>query len=268
MGLPHVIMRFHTSPDGRAARRTAAFTVGLLGVFYLFPGIYGVLGRVLVPQLYLNGATDTAVVALPAQVDHSWPGSLFTALLTGGAFAAFLATSLGLLLVVSGAISYDLLPGGLRRLRLTVVAAAAVTVLLALQAIRLDAGVLVTWAFTVAASTFCPLLVLGIWWARLTTAGAMSGVVVGLLASSSAIVATLLGVPVTGWLAILVAQPAPWSVPLAFLTMVVVSLRGRPASWSRTAMLRLHLNEDREQTAAGRLRALRENAQSSQTSRS
>jgi Na+(H+)/acetate symporter ActP len=268
MGLPHVIMRFHTSPDGRAARRTAAFTVGLLGVFYLFPGIYGVLGRVLVPQLYLNGATDIAVVALPAQVDHSWPGSLFTALLTAGAFAAFLATSLGLLLVVSGAISYDLLPGGLRRLRLTVVAAAAVTVLLALQAIRLDAGVLVTWAFTVAASTFCPLLVLGIWWARLTVAGAMSGVIVGLLASSSAIAGTLLGLPVTGWLAILVTQPAPWSVPLAFLTMVVVSLRGRPASWSRTAMLRLHLNEDREQTAAGRLRALRENAQSSQTSRS
>jgi cation/acetate symporter len=268
MGLPHVIMRFHTSPDGRAARRTAAFTVGLLGVFYLFPGIYGVLGRVLVPQLYLNGATDTAVVALPAQVDHSWPGSMFTALLTGGAFAAFLATSLGLLLVVSGAISYDLLPGGLRRLRVTVVAAAAVVVVLALQAIRLDAGILVTWAFTVAASTFCPLLVLGIWWSRLTVAGAMSGVLVGLVASSGAITGALLGLPVTGWVAILVAQPAPWSVPLAFLTMVVVSLRGRPAAWARTAMLRLHLNEDREQTPADRLRTLRERAQSSQTNRS
>ena len=162
MGLPHVIMRFHTSPDGRAARRTAALTVGLLSVFYLFPGIYGVLGRVLVPQLYLSGATDTAVVALPAQVDTGWPGDTFTALLTGGAFAAFLATSLGLLLVVSGAISYDLLPGGLGRLRITVVAAAAIVVVLALQAIRLDAGVLVTWGFTVAAATFCPLLVLGI----------------------------------------------------------------------------------------------------------
>jgi len=254
MGLPHVIMRFHTSPDGRAARRTAAFTVGLLGIFYLFPGIYGVLGRVLVPQLYLSGATDTAVVALPAQVDEGWPGSAFTALLTGGAFAAFLATSLGLLLVVSGAISYDLLPGGLRRLRLTVVAAAAVVVLLALQAIRLDAGVLVTWAFTVAASTFCPLLVLGIWWSRLTVAGAMSGVLVGLFASSGAIAGTLLGLPVSGWLGILVAQPAPWSVPLAFATMVVVSLRGRPPTWARAAMLRLHLNEDRDQT----LRALRE----------
>jgi cation/acetate symporter len=257
MGLPHVIMRFHTSPDGRAARRTAALTVALLSVFYLFPGIYGVLGRVLVPQLYLSGATDLAVVALPAQVDQGWPGDAFTALLTGGAFAAFLATSLGLVLVVSGAISYDLLPGGLRRLRFTVVAVSAVVVLLALQAIRIDAGVLVTWAFTVAASTFCPLLVLGIWWARLTVAGAMSGVLVGLFASSGAFVGTLWGLPVKGWLAILVAQPAPWSVPLAFATMIVVSTRGRPPTWARTAMLRLHLDEDRPTTPADRLRALR-----------
>jgi cation/acetate symporter len=258
MGLPHVIMRFHTSPDGRAARRTAAITVGLLSVFYLFPGIYGVLGHVLVPQLYLSGATDTAVVALPAQVDAGWPGDVFTALLTGGAFAAFLATSLGLVLVVSGAISHDLLPGGLSALRVTVLIVSAVVVLLALSAIRLDAGVLVTWGFTVAASTFCPLLVLGIWWPRLTVAGAMSGVLVGLLASSGAFVSTLFGLPVEGWPAILVAQPAPWSVPLAFVTMVVVSLRGRPPSWARTAMLRLHLNEDRPVTPADRLRALRE----------
>ncbi len=257
MGLPHVIMRFHTSPDGRAARRTAAFTVALLSVFYLFPGIYGVLGRVLVPQLYLSGATDIAVVALPAQVDTGWPGTAFTALLTGGAFAAFLATSLGLVLVVSGAISYDLLPGGLRRLRFTVVAVAGVVVLLALQAIRLDAGVLVTWAFTVAASTFCPLLVLGIWWSRLTVAGAMSGVLVGLFASSGAIAGTLWGLPVRGLFTILVAQPAPWSVPLAFATMILVSLRGRPPSWTRAAMLRLHLDEDRPANEADRLRALR-----------
>jgi Na+(H+)/acetate symporter ActP len=139
-----------------------------------------------------------------------------------------------------------------------VVAVSGVVVLLALQAIRLDAGVLVTWGFTVAASTFCPLLVLGIWWSRLTVAGAMTGVLVGLFASSGAIAATLFGLPVSGWLAILVAQPAPWSVPLAFTTMIGVSLRGRPPSWARTAMLRLHLNEDRPTTPADRLRALRE----------
>ncbi|ONI74793.1 cation acetate symporter [Actinosynnema sp. ALI-1.44] len=246
MGLPHVLMRFHTSPDGRAARRTAALTVVLLSAFYLFPGIYGVLGRVLVPQLYLTGATDTAVVALPSQVDDGAWGDAFTALLTAGAFASFLATSLGLLLVVSGAISHDLLAGGLRQLRVTVFLAAVAVVLLALPAARLDAGILVTWGFTVAASTFSPLLVLGIWWPRLTAAGAIAGVAVGLLATAGAIVMTLFGSPVHGWLAILVAQPAPWSVPLAFGTMVVVSLFGRPPPWTTTAMLRLHLREQPE----------------------
>lgn len=252
MGLPHVIMRFHTSPDGRSARRTAAITVALLSVFYVFPGIYGVLGRVLVPQLYLSGATDTAVVALPSQVDTGWQGTLFTGLLTSGAFAAFLATSLGLLLAVSGAIAHDLLPGGLGQLRVTVILAAAAVVLLALPAAPLDAGVLVTWGFTVAASTFSPLLVLGIWWPKLTARGAIAGVSVGLLASSGAIAMALFGPPLQGWQAILVAQPAPWTVPLALLTMVLVSLRGRPPVWSMTAMLRLHLDERHSETFADR----------------
>ncbi|QRP44624.1 cation acetate symporter [Amycolatopsis sp. FDAARGOS 1241] len=243
MGLPHVLMRFHTSPDGRAARRTAAITVALLGVFYLFPGVYGVLGRVLVPEIYLSGDTDTVVVALPSQVDTGWAGELFTALLTAGAFAAFLATSLGLLLVMSGALAYDLMPGGLRRLRVTVGFAAAAMVVLALPSAQLDAGVLVTWGFTVAASTFCPLLVLGIWWPRLTAAGAISGVLTGLVASSGSILFALAGPRLDGWVAILVSQPAPWSVPLAFGVMVLVSLRGRPPSWAGAATLRLHLDE-------------------------
>lgn len=241
MGLPHVVMRFHTSPDGRAARRTAAFTVALLGVFYLLPGIYGLLGRVLVPQLYLTGATDTAVVALPSQVDPGWAGTLFTTLLTAGAFAAFLATSLGLLLVVSGATAHDLVHGGLKTLRVSVLVTAAVVVLLALPAAPIDADVLVTWAFTVAAATFCPLLVLGIWWSRLTASGAIAGVATGLVAVSASILLSLADPALPGWAEVLAARPAPWTVPLAFAVMAGVSLRGRPPSWSRTAMLRLHL---------------------------
>nr|WP_244515271.1 cation acetate symporter [Actinopolyspora xinjiangensis] len=242
MGLPHVVVRFHTTPDGASARRTAALTVGLLSVFYLFPGIYGALGRVLLPRLYLSGGTDTVVVALPARVDSGWVGTLFTVLLTGGAFAAFLATSLGLLLVLAGALSHDLVPGGLGRLRGTAPLAAGVIILLALSAAPLETNILVTWAFTLAAATFCPLLVLGIWWWRLTATGAISGVLVGLLGSSAGIVVTLFGPELHGWLAILLAQPAPWSVPLAFGAMVLVSLRGRSPSWARSAMLRLHLD--------------------------
>jgi cation/acetate symporter len=246
MGLPHILVRFHTSPDGRGARRTAAITVGLLSAFYLFPAVYGVLGAVLLPELYLSGGTDTVVVALPARVDAGPAGTLFTALLTAGAFAAFLATSLGLLLALSGAVSHDLLPDGtVRRLRVTTLGAAALVVALALPAVHLDVGVLVTSAFGVAASTFCPLLVLGIWWARLTARGAGVGMLVGLAASGGVTAVNLfLGSP-GGLAAVLLGQPALWSVPLAFATMIVVSLRGRPPAWAPAAMLRLHLDEKR-----------------------
>lgn len=267
MGLPHVLMRFHTSPDGRASRKTAALVVGLLSVFYLFPGIYGVLGRVLVPHLYLSAATDTTVVALPAQVDGGPWGTLFTGLLTAGAFAAFLATSLGLLLVVSGAIAHDLIPGGLPQLRVTAFGAATVIVLLALRAAGFDAGILVTWAFTVAASTFCPLLILGIWWSRLTAAGAVAGVTAGLLCSAGAFVITVFDPPVHGWVSILLAQPAPWSVPVAFGTMVAVSLLGRPPTWATAAMLRLHLDERHDWPVTDRSLASRDVGHSSWSAR-
>jgi Na+(H+)/acetate symporter ActP len=244
MGLPHIIVRFHTSSDGRGARRTAAITVALLSVFYLFPAVYGVLGAVLLPELYLAGGTDTVVVALPARVDSGWAGSLFTAMLSAGAFAAFLATSLGLLLALSGAVSHDLLPGAtVRRLRLTTLGAAVLVVALALPAAHLDVGALVTSAFAVAASTFCPLLVLGIWWTRLTARGAVVGMVVGLVSSAGVIGASFFLATPPGLAATLLGQPALWSVPLAFLTMVLVSLRGRPPAWATAAMLRLHLDE-------------------------
>jgi cation/acetate symporter len=244
MGLPHIIVRFHTSPDGRAARRTAAITVALLSAFYLFPGIYGTLGAVLVPELYLSGDTDTVVVALPRRVDDGPVGVAVTAMLSAGAFAAFLATSLGLLLALSSAVAHDLLPGaGLRRLRLAPLAGAVVIVALALPAVNIDVGVLVTAAFAVAAATFCPLLVLGIWWPRLTAPGAVAGVVVGLVTSVGAIgVDLFLGAP-EGLASSLLGQPALWTVPLAFAVMVGVSLSGRPPAWAAAAALRLHLDE-------------------------
>jgi Na+(H+)/acetate symporter ActP len=244
MGLPHIIVRFHTSADGRGARRTAAITVALLSAFYLFPVVYGLLGAVLLPELFLSAGTDTVVVALPARVDSGWVGSLFTAMLSAGAFAAFLATSLGLLLALAGAVSHDLLPGGtVRRLRQTTLGAAVCVVALALPSAYLDVGVLVTSAFAVAASTFCPLLVLGIWWSRLTARGAIVGMVVGLVSSAGVIGLGFVLAPRPGLAAILLGQPALWSVPLAFVTMVLVSLGGRPPAWANAAMLRLHLDE-------------------------
>ncbi len=248
MGLPHIIVRFHTSPDGRSARRTAAITVAMLGAFYLFPIVYGLLGTVLTPELALSSATDTAVVTLPGRVAGGTSGEVVGTLLAVGAFAAFLATSLGLLLALSGALAHDLMPSGLRRLRLSAPAAAAVVVVVALFARGLDVGAAVASAFAVAASTFCPLLVLGLWWRRLTARGAAAGMATGLVTSAGAMaLAALPGPPLPddGTVALLCAQPALWSVPLAFGIMIGVSLREHAPASAEAAMLRLHLDDKR-----------------------
>src|SRR5262249_20750043 len=51
-GLPHILVRFYTNPDGVAAKRTTMWVMILIGVFYIFPPIFGVIGRNLLPELY------------------------------------------------------------------------------------------------------------------------------------------------------------------------------------------------------------------------
>ncbi|WP_160051104.1 cation acetate symporter [Nocardiopsis sp. FR26] len=240
MGLPHVIMRFHTSPTARTARRVAVGVIGLLGLFYLFPTVYGLLGRVLTPQLVLLQGTDTVAVVLPAEAVPGTAGAVLTALVAAGAFGAFLSTSSGLLLALAGGLSHDLFQGSVPRLRLAVAIGACVAVLLALPARTIDINVLVVWAFTVAASTFCPLLVLGIWWRRLTLAGAASGLTVGVVTATGAVGWSILLPTPPGWIAVLLAQPAAWTIPLAFATMIVVSWFTRAPDWAEHAVLRLH----------------------------
>ncbi len=234
MGLPHVLVRFYTNPDGHAARRTTVRVLGLLSLFYLFPAVYGALGRVLTPQLYTTARTDDVVLVLPR---YAWPGAVgtvLTAITCAGAFAAFLSTSSGLLVSLAGTFSHDVwprlqrtTPGGAarrRHFRIAAVAAMVIPGLLALVAQQVDISILVGWAFALAASTFCPMFLLGIWWSRLTARGAAAGMCAGMLIATSAIFAGLaLGEPTRGGLALL-QQPAIVSVPVAFVVMIAVSL--------------------------------------------
>ncbi|MFE0592883.1 cation acetate symporter [Micromonospora echinospora] len=247
MGLPHVLVRFYTNPDGAAARRTTLVVLALVGAFYLLPTLYGVLGRVYTPQLLVTGQTDAVVVLLPgAALGDGVTGRLLAALVAAGAFAAFLSTSSGLLTSVAGVISTDVLGrGSVRGFRLATVIAGAAPALLALNVSGMDVSQVVGLAFAVAASSFCPLLVLGIWWRGLTDVGAAAGILTGGGAAVTAVLLTVVGPPLTGWPATLIAQPAAWTVPLAFTVMVAVSMTSRrrlPADVA-TTMLRLHTPE-------------------------
>jgi Na+(H+)/acetate symporter ActP len=263
MGLPHILVRFYTNPDGRAARRTTVRVLALLGAFYLFPPIYGALGRVLTPELYVTGQTDAVVLELP---QAAWPGlggEILAALTAAGAFAAFMSTASGLLVSISGTLSYDVrrrrgrADGSrvdrpevgtrrrMRRFRNAAVAGMLLPALLALAARELDISVLVGWAFALAASTFCPMLLLGIWWRGLTARGAIAGILAGGSIASAGIVTTLITGQLDGVVGALLAQPAVVSVPVAFATMGLVSARDRERPRDvDVQMLALHAPEE------------------------
>jgi Na+(H+)/acetate symporter ActP len=110
---------------------------------------------------------------------------------------------------------------------------------------RMEFAEAVALVFALAASTFCPLLVLGIWWRGLTPPGAVAGVATGGVLAGAAILACLAGYDRAGWLGVLMERPAIVSVPAAFLVMVVVSLatrRGCPGATDQL-LLRLHAPE-------------------------
>ncbi|MGH3900495.1 MAG: cation acetate symporter [Pseudonocardiaceae bacterium] len=253
MGLPHVLGRYYTNPDGLAARKTTLVVLALLGVFYLFPMISGWLARLYVPELLDTGNTDAALLLLPLAALGGWPAQLLCGLIAAGAFAAFVSAASGLVISVAGVLSSDVLPGRLRGFRVATLAAWPVPLAFALAVSSLDLAQSVGLAFAVAASSFCPLLVLGIWWRGLTDAGAAAGLLVGGGSALLAVLSAAVGVLPSGWQAVL-GQPAVFTVPLAFLTMVVVSRRTPdrvPIDVTRI-LLRLHapdrlgLAEDRD----------------------
>ncbi|HYF27061.1 MAG TPA: cation acetate symporter [Baekduia sp.] len=253
MGLPHILVRFYTAPDGPAARRTTVRVLGLLGLFYVFPAVYGTLGRVLLPELQVTGETDLVVLRLP---EAAWPGPMgdvLAAVVAAGAFAAFTSTASGLLVSLAGTVSYDVWGRVRRGARRTAdrrtafrVASAGAMVLpcvVALLARDVDISLLVSWAFAVAASTFCPVLLLGIWWDGLTAAGAGAGMVVGTVITTAMVAAGVAGGTVEADTSLL-AQPAIVSVPAAFAVMVGVSLlRPRPVRGVEALMAALHAPE-------------------------
>ncbi|RBO80135.1 sodium/solute symporter [Nocardia puris] len=249
MGLPHVLVRFYTNPDGRAARATALAVIGLVGMFYLFPTLLGVFARLYVPQLLITGTSDAAVLLLPGSVLSGLPGQLLAALVAAGAIAAFLSTSSGLLVSIAGVLSTDVLRGRIRDFRVAALVAGAVPLGLSLTVASLDLSRTVALAFSVAASTLCPLLVLGIWWRGLTAKGAAAGLITGGSAAGGATAVSVAGgVPesvANGWLSAILGYPAAVSVPLAFLTMIGVSLatRGPGPRAVRRVFVRMHAPE-------------------------
>jgi Na+(H+)/acetate symporter ActP len=261
-GLPHILVRFYTNPDGRAAKRTTLWVMVLIGTFYLFPPVWGALGRAVMPSLYVAGQTDRVVIALPTALENRLLGQILAGITSAGAFAAFMSTFSGLLVSMSGALAHDIYGKMLRpdsspqdRLRAFKVAAVlfgAISMVLGYLVESFDINMMVGWAFAIAAASYFPLLLMGSWWRGLTKFGAAAGMLTGGLLSLLAIVThMLLDKKVLAWefspvVRTLLEQPAIWGVPLALTTMYFISklTSNQLPRDVNLKMLRLHAPEE------------------------
>lgn len=259
-GLPHILVRFYTNPDGVAAKRTTMWVMILIGVFYVFPPVFGVIGRNLMPELYSGvGAkgTDKIVLELPTLLGAKYGvlGSILSGITCAGAFAAFMSTFSGLLVSMTGALAHDvygrmLRPQSspaqrMRAFKVCAVLVGGVAIGLGCFVELLEINFMVGQAFAIAAASYFPLLFMSVWWRGMTMKGAATGMLTGGLCALVAAALTNFSTlaldkgpmgkifagfaPLNGFWAqhplmrILCEQPAIWTVPLAITLMIVVS---------------------------------------------
>jgi Na+(H+)/acetate symporter ActP len=244
IGLPHVLVRFYTSPDGGSARRTTVLVVAMVGAFYAVSSTMGLLARVVAPDMAEPVVADAVVLALPSRVLPGIVGELLTSLIVAGAFAAFLATSSGLVVSLAGVVSQDLFGGTVRSFRFSAVLCTAVPLLVALVAVPEGLVSTVGLVFVFAASSLSPVLLLGVWWRRLTARGAIAGMAVGAVSCGGALIGGALVRDTAAW-SVVFTQPGAWTIPLSTAVIVIVSLLDRRGVPLRTDRLlaRLHTPE-------------------------
>ena len=214
MGLPHVLVRFTTNPNGDSTRQTTVIVLVLLSVFYVFPTMIGLFGRVAAPDVLGATRSDALVLLLPGALVPGPVGEALTALVIAGAFAAFLSTSSGLVISLAGVLSQEFAGGTVRGFRWAAIASTAVplAVTFALTPGNLAGSVGLVFAFT--AATVAPVLLLSVWWRGLTAIGAIASMLTGGIITLFAVLT-----PALGW----TSQPAIVAVPLAFAAAVAVS---------------------------------------------
>jgi cation/acetate symporter len=234
--LPHILIRYYTVKDAASARKSTVVGIGSIGFFYTLTLFIG-LGAM------TSGALDVTNNNMSAPLLARSFGELMFAIISAIAFTTVLGTVSGLILAASGAVAHDLL-GSVFRLRmnerqqvlsakLAAVGVSVIAILLGIQFEKLNVSFLVGWAFNVAASANLPALVMLLFWKGTTKRGIAASIVVGLVTS-------------LGWLALTApayehvygldparapmpfSQPGIVTIPLAFLTLVAVSLFTRP----------------------------------------
>jgi cation/acetate symporter len=240
LGLPHILMRFYTVPDARAARASVLYATGFIGYFYLIIPIVGfgasaLVGRELIAKVDAGGNMAAPLVA------ELLGGTPFLGFIAAVAFATILAVVAGLTLAGASALSHDIfvhvIRGGratdreeVRVARLSTVVFGVLAVLLGIIFKGQNVAFMVGLAFAIACSANFPPLLLSITWRRFNTAGAVAAISIG-----AALSVMLIVLSPTVWVEIFhfsapvfpLRNPAIVSMPCAFLAGALASLATR-----------------------------------------
>lgn len=230
--LPHILIRYYTVKDAAAARKSTIVGIASIGFFYVLT-LYLGLGAM------ISGTLDVTDSNMAAPLLARGISGLLFAIISAIAFTTVLGTVSGLILASSGAVAHDLLGGVMgfhfsehdqvRVAKIAAVVVGAIAIVLGIQFQNLNVSYLVGWAFSIAASANLPALVMLLFWRRTTAAGIIASVVVGMFSSlgwillSADTFSKVYGIDPANS-PIPFSQPGIVTIPLALLTLVIVSL--------------------------------------------
>ncbi|BDG02616.1 solute symporter family protein [Anaeromyxobacter oryzae] len=245
LGLPHILMRFYTVPDAKAARKSVLYATGLIGYFYIIIPIVGFGAAALIPggRGFISSIDKGGNMAAPL-LGEQMAGAGFLGFIAAVAFATILAVVAGLTLAGASAYSHDIYVSVIKKGKATeeeqVKAAKIATVVFGVFAVGLgilfkgqNVAFMVGLAFAIAASANFPALLMSIIWKKFTTKGAVASIIVGALTS---VIMILLSPTVWGEVLhhldaagkpygiIPVKNPAIYSMTAAFVVGILVSL--------------------------------------------
>src|SRR5499427_5541205 len=247
-GLPHILVRFYTVPDAKTARHSVVWAMVLIGSFYIMTTFLGFGAATIVGQDFIkkNGGTNMSAPLLA----QALAGDVFFAFISSIAFATILAVVAGLTISASTSFAHDFWTNVVHRgverkpgeevlvARISAFVVGGVAIFIAiLLGPTANVAFLVGLAFAVAASANLPVIVLSIFWRRFNTAGAVSGLAFGLLASIGLILVspslmavdppTVVGtarhlIQAKAWFPL--ENPGILSIPLGFVGAVIATL--------------------------------------------
>ncbi|MBI5952873.1 MAG: cation acetate symporter [Chloroflexi bacterium] len=229
--LPHILIRYYTVPSPASARKSTIVAIAAIGFFYILTLFMG-LGAM------VNGVINPADSNMAAPLLARSFGELLFAVISAIAFATVLGTVSGLIVAASGAVAHDLMDRYLnvkmddrqkvRAGKISAFVIGGIAILLGILFKGMNVTFLVGLAFAVAASANLPAILMLLFWKKTTARGIAASIVVGVVTSLGLIafspeLYTLYGMnPLDA--PIPLNNPGIVSIPLSFITLVVVSL--------------------------------------------